>query len=1087
MSQRDQQLSQRGKSIRETPRSQRQQTTLMKFRTPSRLSSMLPPKNKTPSYPPPPSSSTRHNRSSTTTNMGNTAIRTVGAISGTLASLPYTPSRAFRSMTNLAVKTTRSLAGLTPFKGRKVRSGLLASSSAAASNATIGSTLAASTLQTTSTTPERRPELATEKTMECLTTLNVTDGQTGEQVTGDVRSMVPPQQVDQTTTLQDIMPDIEMSYFAPNDGEKTTMEGGHGHNGSIGGARKMLTPKGCKSKSSVAQDADRSHSNPPSSTSMVAEKMPVEDEGSASGKNVRSDPRDNDVVMELSKLQGSNGEGEAGTTMSNSFGQEAREDDTSSTNKSNDKGSLSKDIQADYFAEATMPKLNHKAGNNLNGRKHYQDKEDDDAESNTSASTLDIQGKAEEIVLAASLRHRDNLKEQQEALNKSRREFQEMNDRAKRDWKEEYARLEAMQRSTEAEFSTLRESMDTFSKKIASSSHDQELAMRTLVSQSTNEMREESGRAVELISSQAKETKAQLPSEIRALVETEARKYVAEMMEGLVADAKSEFQDWMGVVLNSNKKKNVVNAPGETVASKITSTGEAASNRIRSHVGDGAINLENESKTRPDLSMNAQSNQSDSLVGCEDADTSSKENRIDAGDSVHVPVMSVRIEPNGVNGDVTDGMSSISAPGGFSAGGSISEKENMEPGPIISYQSESETTGVMKSIPMGILKADPVKFNRSGPVATSPSEGRNHISSTSASSPFSKKSSPLLCGVMSSSATPLSRKATPVQNNHAKNKLSAPSCDRSKREIDLECELHNDFSVIKSPFFSRNANQVNTTNEISTDAMTKAKAKAAKQTSTNEPKHKMNVHKKSSSKESKRRNTRNPPKSNRMKQDKHSCGNTPKERVNNAPRKGGVKDKRAPRKKAIKTKRNTQPKKVHRKRGQTTMMNVVKSPRRSKRLKEVHRVEHMAAVQIATATFAGVIEAKAKLRKVTPKDDVTPPAEDEGIDKIAHSSVICHSTSGAAVEKAGMGEETGGVSNGYDSLLGTSVSVPADDKREDELIGFDEGDDVQPDKRSLTSLLPFGRLRGRKSKTMSKTKKMSKKKKSSFDFDFSFF
>ena len=70
--------------------------------------------------------------------VGGTAIRTVGAISGTLASLS-TPSRAFRSMTSLAIKTTASLAGLTPFRKGRVRSGLLASSTAGLGSVIVSS------------------------------------------------------------------------------------------------------------------------------------------------------------------------------------------------------------------------------------------------------------------------------------------------------------------------------------------------------------------------------------------------------------------------------------------------------------------------------------------------------------------------------------------------------------------------------------------------------------------------------------------------------------------------------------------------------------------------------------------------------------------------------------------------------------------------------------------------------------------------------------------------------------------------------------------------------------------------------------
>ena len=85
-------------------------------------------------------------------------------------------------------------------------------------------------------------------------------------------------------------------------------------------------------------------------------------------------------------------------------------------------------------------------------------------------------------------------------------------------------------------------------------------------------------------------------------------------------------------------------------------------------------------------------------------------------------------------------------------------------------------------------------------------------------------------------------------------------------------------------------------------------------------------------------------------------------------------------------------------------------------------------------------------------------------------------------------------SNSDDSLLGTSVTVPRTENSGNEPIGFDECEDALPDKRSLTSLLPFGfgyrrgskgkRIKGKGSKAKG-IKTMSKKKssKTAFDFD----
>ena len=162
------------------------------------------------------------------------------------------------------------------------------------------------------------------------------------------------------------------------------------------------------------------------------------------------------------------------------------------------------------------------------------------------------------------------------------------------------------------------------------------------------------------------------------------------------------------------------------------------------------------------------------------------------------------------------------------------------------------------------------------------------------------------------------------------------------------------------------------------------------------------------------------------------------------------------------------------------MTNAAKSPRRSKRVKEANRVEQMVVANADDTT---------KPSKVTPKEAKTPIVTsftkgDDASD--AHSSVSCNLPDNAMEEKADVVEKT---SNSDDSLLGTSVTVPRTENSGNELIGFDECEDALPDKRSLTSLLPFGfgyrrGSKGKRSKAKG-SKTMSKKKssKTAFDFD----
>ena len=120
------------------------------------------------------------------------------------------------------------------------------------------------------------------------------------------------------------------------------------------------------------------------------------------------------------------------------------------------------------------------------------------------------------------------------------------------------------------------------------------------------------------------------------------------------------------------------------------------------------------------------------------------------------------------------------------------------------------------------------------------------------------------------------------------------------------------------------------------------------------------------------------------------------------------------------------------------VLNASKSPRRSKRLKEVNRVEQIAAQFGDNATLTAP-----KPSQVTPKDSNTPLVA-RLRDNDSDSTTMIRSPSSGTME-----EERASVSNDFDTLLGTSVTVPTGDQpNDDDVFGLDESDSAKPDKRS---------------------------------------
>jgi hypothetical protein len=188
---------------------------------------------------------------------------------------------------------------------------------------------------------------------------------------------------------------------------------------------------------------------------------------------------------------------------------------------------------------------------------------------------------------------------------------------------------------------------------------------------------------------------------------------------------------------------------------------------------------------------------------------------------------------------------------------------------------------------------------------------------------------------------------------------------------------------------------------------------------------------------------------------------------------------------------------VARKRSHSEVINSSKSPRRTKRLKESSRAEQFAVAQAGGDPSKNSTSISPKPSQVTPKDNNTPynaTARAKEDDASVSTSLICSPSSGVM---GGGEEKRGSVSHDFDTLLGTSVTVPIRDHLDnndvfDLEIDSDSAAADKPDKRSFTLFLPFcgfgnrnNGSRHKSSKTMSKKKKQRKREHEIDCFDFS--
>ena len=692
-----------------------------------------------------------------------------------------------------------------------------------------------------------------------------------------------------------------------------------------------------------------------------------------------------------------------------------------------------------------------------------------------SGSTLDLHGKTVEIIAATSaLSHQHErlekskqefiemnerakqefinmniaatreLNHQHERLEKSKQEFIEMEERARQKMKEEYNNLEALHKTMHDKNGILQSSIDDFSTKISSGAHDQESTIRNLVNRSMNDLRQESIRVTENMKAQLQE-----------LIETEARKHISEMTEGKVDAAKNDFHEWADGVMDSRRTylSEIMDGIVDTAKSDFQEWADGVMD-MRIVSGDGV----------------AKSNHSYSSDGA--GTTGGPAVATDTLEKLHKPYdLSIRVPSKP---SVWNDTAANNDDANFSVGNSIvrdriAGKENM-------HHSLEFDQRVKASKPeLSDRQNSPLRDKRDA---------------------SNKSLTPLPRELMSTSTTPFSRKSTPLQNNHANSRLSSQPSNILKRGIDFESELHNDFTSVNScdqidecpadGYFSRQHFRLQS---AITTRNAEGNVKVAKKASPTDSKHTVKAPTTFKGKAPKGRDSSGLPKHALSEPDVAQFKS--KLKITVALKKDGPAAKDT-----LMTKRNKQMSKagsnsspfqgVVGKRIHSEVANASRSPRRSKRLKEVNRAEHMAA---QAADPSNVDEPKPKPSQVTPKDNTTPIVTLKRDDTSASSSSATRSSMSEGTEDKTATERVS-VSNGFDTLLGTSVTVPNHDQFEDELVGLDESDDIRPEKKSLTYFLPFCGFRNRAnrakgSKTMSKKKSMTIPCCDFKDFDFS--
>jgi len=313
-----------------------------------------------------------------------------------------------------------------------------------------------------------------------------------------------------------------------------------------------------------------------------------------------------------------------------------------------------------------------------------------------------------------------------EKFTKKKHEMNEFFERTAKTLKENASKIEG----------EIQQAMDTtFPAKIASSTEEHGAQIRILVDKSREEMEKESVRVVESISSKA-----------RAVADDEAKKSIVELVNNVIATAKGDFQVWSDGVL-AGMRSSVIRDRRPVVAAAAAAA---------------AVSGEESTSEGP--------NNNDSIIETEDCG---------------VVKRCCQQQPTvlGEKGEWNN-----------------SDKENEQP------DAEEETTlneevDDMETNYCSTVETQICADVQSGKWSDDDEEEEDIIDEKDeilekGATPFSSKAPP------STTTTPFSRKTTPVKNNYGKNRKSMQS-SRTTNDVDendeLKTEVQNDFGVAMSP------------------------------------------------------------------------------------------------------------------------------------------------------------------------------------------------------------------------------------------------------------------------------------------------
>eukprot|EP00984_Skeletonema_dohrnii_P006544 scaffold2351_cov84-Skeletonema_dohrnii-CCMP3373.AAC.4 len=311
----------------------------------------------------------------------------------------------------------------------------------------------------------------------------------------------------------------------------------------------------------------------------------------------------------------------------------------------------------------------------------------------------------------------DKMKQFDEKLNdtftEKKQELEEFFERTTKMFKESVSKIEGIQVA-----------MDAFPTTVASSTQECEVQIRQLVGQSKEEIEKESLRVVESISSNA-----------RAVADDEAKRSISEVVNSVIAAAKGDFQVWTEGVLAGMRSSMIGHC-------------------------------------RP----------VDAVSGAESTIT------VGANDSTETENCEVKEHCQQTNAVSGQGVQSNS------------DKENEQP------DTEEETAQVDDTeTKCSTVETQIFDENQSGNWSDEEEEDATDEKEEvlkKGATPFSSKATP------STTTTPFSRKTTPVKNNYGKNRKSIQSSrtaqdddedDELKSEVQHRQKVQNDFSVVTSP------------------------------------------------------------------------------------------------------------------------------------------------------------------------------------------------------------------------------------------------------------------------------------------------